>query len=116
MRRFESHTIGIDEGDAILFSDFEHDGPMWTGEGPRLVRKAVQFSESFMATPSVQLAPSMWDISNKATARIDLRAEIITEIGFEIVLRTWGDTRIARMRVAWRAIGAVSHPDNWQLH
>jgi len=39
-----------------------------------------------------------------------------TREGFEIVFRTWSDTRIARIRVAWQAIGEVPHEDDWQLY
>lgn len=42
MRKFASHTVGIDQGDVVLFSDFEGDGKMGTGEGPRLTRRAVR--------------------------------------------------------------------------
>lgn len=116
MRRFESHMIGIDDGDEVLFSDFEHGGQMWAGEGPRALRHSVSFSGAFLAPPSVQVSLSMWDISNAATTRMDIRAEDITENGFTIVFRTWGDTKIARARAAWRAIGPVEHPENWMLY
>ena len=35
MKRIASHLIGIDQGDLMLFSDYEDDGEMWTGEGAR---------------------------------------------------------------------------------
>lgn len=116
MRRFESHLIGIDDGDVVMFSDFEHNGPMWTGEGPRLKRQKVTFSEPYVDPPSVRVGISMWDISHEATARIDVRAEDVTEEGFYIAFRTWGDSRIARVRVAWRAIGELAHDEEWQLY
>jgi len=46
---------------------------------------------------------------------MDVQAEAVNEQGFAAVFRTWGDTRIARVRVGWQAIGAASHPDNWQV-
>ena len=36
------------------------------------------------------------------------KAEGISPEGFEIVFRTWGDTKVARVRVAWQAIGAAT--------
>jgi hypothetical protein len=39
----------------------------------------------------------------------------VTTEGFEIVFRTWGDTRIARIRADWMAIGAVRDEDEWDL-
>lgn len=116
MRRLENHRIGIDEGDVVLFSDFEHNGPMWAGEGARLVRKPITFSAPYLNPPSVQVGFSMWDISNTAVARMDLRAEDITSTGFALVFRTWGDTRIARIRANWRAIGELEDSDGWDLY
>lgn len=115
MKRIEHHAIGIDEGDLVLFSDFEHDGPMWAGEGPRKIQKPVLFAQPYLEPPSVMVGFTMWDVSNIATARMDLRAEEITSTGFTIVFRTWGDTRIARVRASWRSIGALAHADNWTL-
>lgn len=116
MRRFSSTDLGIDHGDVVMFSDFEDNGQMWTGDGPRKSCKSVAFKSPFSNPPHVQVSVSMWDISNKTNSRIDVQAEDITTDGFEIVLRTWNDTRIARMRVAWTAIGALPHEDDWELY
>ncbi|MEC8667985.1 MAG: H-type lectin domain-containing protein [Pseudomonadota bacterium] len=35
--------------------------------------------------------------------------------GFDIVFRTWGDSRIARARVGWMAIGEVGAPGDWDV-
>ena len=32
-----------------------------------------------------------------------------------MVFRTWGDTRVARIRADWTAIGAIIDEDNWVL-
>ena len=115
MRKFGNHTVGVDQGDLVLFSDFEDDGEMWTGEGPRLTRHGVRFSESYDASPIVQVSLSMWDISNGANARADVTSENVTPGGFDIVFRTWGDTRVARVRVAWLSIGPIRSDDTWDL-
>ena len=115
MRKFGTHTIGVDQGDLVLFSDFEDDGEMWTGEGPRLTRHAARFAESYEAPPVVQVSLSMWDISNRSNARADVTADKITCDGFDIVFRTWGDTRVARVRVAWISIGPIRSDDAWDL-
>ena len=115
MKRFESHTIGIDQGDVILFSDFEDNGAMWKGEGPRAARRTIQFSEAFQDLPSVNLQLSMIDMSNDAYIRADLHSEDVSTTGFDIVFRTWGDTRVARIRVAWQAIGPLANEDTWDL-
>lgn len=111
-----NHLIGVDHGDVVMFSDFEHDGVMWTGEGARQVRAIVEFSESFRTPPAVQTTLSMFDISNGTNARVDVQPEDITNEGFSIVLRTWSDTRIARVRVAWQALGELRQADEWVLY
>ena len=116
MRKIRQHQVGIDQGDVVLFSDFEHDGEMWTGEGPRMTRAHVGFSEPYAEPPSVKVSISMWDISHTANARADVQAEDVTTTGFAIVFRTWGDTRVARVRVGWQSIGPVRDEDDWDLY
>ena len=41
MIKISQHKLGIQQGDTVLFSDFEHDGVMWTGDGPRQTRLVV---------------------------------------------------------------------------
>ena len=115
MRKLSNHRIGIADGQELLFSDFEEDGPMWSGNGPRGVRQSVQFPEQFRSAPSVQVSLAMLDMDHAANTRLDVRAEEITERGFLIVFRTWGDTRVARARASWMAIGEVSHDDDWDF-
>ena len=47
--------------------------------------------------------------------RADLTVEHVTVSGFDLVFRTWGDTRIARLRVDWMAIGAMRDDDDWDV-
>lgn len=100
----------------MLFSDFADDGPMWTGSGPRESRHVIRFSEAFAAPPAVMVGISMWDTDGKTNLRADLTAERITEYGFDLVFRTWSDTRIARIRADWTAIGPLSDEDVWDLY
>ena len=114
MKRLSSHTIGMDQGTFELFSDFQEGGVMWTGSGPRKVSRAVEFSEAFSTQPMVHVSLSMWDMGNDSNARADIRAENVTETGFDLVFRTWSDTRIVRVSASWLAIGEVADPDQWQ--
>ncbi|WP_375280136.1 H-type lectin domain-containing protein [Pseudooctadecabacter sp.] len=116
MKRMRNHLIGVDHGDVVMFSDFEHDGVMWTGDGARQVRAYVEFSESFRAPPVVMANLSMFDMSNGSNARADVQAEDVTSDGFAIVFRTWGDSKIARVRVAWQATGELRQVDEWDLY
>ena len=115
MKKLRSHTIGIDSGDVMLFSDYEDGGDMWTGRGQRERRRRINFSESYQQVPQVQVNVSLWDIDSSTVIRADISAETVTEKGFDMVFRTWGDTRVARLRVAWTAIGAVGGEDDWTV-
>ncbi len=115
MRYIDRNILGIEQGSRVLFSDFEHDGEMWSGDGPREYRAAVAFEGRFAELPVVQVSMSMWDISSDANQRADISAENIGHEGFEIVFRTWGDTKVARIRADWLALGAVRDPDNWDV-
>ena len=116
MKRFQNRLLGVDQGEVVVFSDFEDGGPMWTGEGPRLARAAVEFSQPFVEPPSVQVSLSMWDMETGANPRADIAAEDITTSGFHVAFRTWGDTRVARVRVSWTALGALPDDDAWDVH
>ena len=56
MKRLRNHLIGIDQGDTVLFSDFEDGGDMWTGRGQRERRRRITFSESFRKSPMVHVS------------------------------------------------------------
>lgn len=116
MRKIRAHRMGIDQGSQVLFSDFEHDGKMWTGSGPREYRCAVKFGEAFAGLPAVQVGISMWDIDQNTNQRADIAAENVSATGFEIVFRTWGDTRVARVRADWMAIGELPDDEDWELY
>ena len=116
MKTLKNHLIGIDNGDVVMFSDFESGGKMWTGDGARKVTKAIKFSQSYKDVPMVNCWLSMWDVSNDTFGRMDVQAENITPEGFKIVFRTWGDTKVARVRVAWQSMGEMPHDDDWQLY
>lgn len=116
MRRLRNHIVGVDQGSEIMFSDFGDNGPMWAGEGPREARLFIKFSEPFDSMPAVQVSMSMWDTDGDTNQRADLRAEAITENGFELVFRTWGNSRVARVRGEWLAIGELRDSEDWQLY
>lgn len=99
-----------------MFADFEDNGPMWAGEGPREARIEVSFKEAFRNEPTVHVSLSMWDTADGTNQRSDLRAENVTETGFDLVFRTWGDSRIARVRGDWMAIGELPDEEDWELY
>ncbi len=116
MKKFAAQSIGVDQGDDVLFSDYQDGGEMWIGSGPRERRHSLKFKEPFKSAPVVHCSLSMWDMDSSKNARADVAAENVTAVGFDVVFRTWGDTKVARARVQWMAIGEVEHLEDWTLY
>ena len=116
MKRLRGATVGVDQGNVELFSEFASGGDMWVGSGSRERRKWIEFSAAYRDIPSVHLSLSLWDMDSNANVRADLTAENIGLKGVDMVFRTWGDTRVARVRMAWIAIGEVIGEDDWELY
>lgn len=116
MKRFRTNTLGVAHGSEFLFSDFQDNGEMWAGDGPRELRRPIMFDAAFKSIPFVQVGLSMWDFDSSTNQRADIAAEDITIEGFTLVFRTWGDTHIARVRVDWFAVGEVWDEDDWALY
>lgn len=89
---------------------------MWTGNGPRLRRSTIRFKEEFHKAPAVHVSISLLDADTQSAVRAELTAENVTDRGFDIVFRTWLDTRVARLRAAWMAIGELRHDDDWDVY
>ena len=106
-------AIVIDQGDEVLFADFADGGAMWTGTGARERRKTIRFATAFKDVPMVHVGLSLWDMDNATNPRVDLFTDHVTRERFDIVFRTWSDTRVARVRARWMAIGAAFHDDDW---
>ena len=115
MKTFSAGALGIQQGSRVLFADYADGGQMWTGQGDRESRHVVTFKEPFLEAPVVMVGISMWDIDHKHNARADITAEEVTPTGFHLIFRTWGDSRIARVRADWTAIGTVKDDDHWDI-
>lgn len=115
MKKWSGAKTGVDQGDVQLFADYVDDGPMWAGHGDREVRREVRFAGSFRTAPAVHVSLSLLDVDKSANTRVEVVAEEITAKGFDLVFRTWGDTRVARARAAWLAIGELRNPDDWDI-
>jgi hypothetical protein len=89
---------------------------MWTGTGAREKRVRVKFSAPYKAAPAVHVSLSMLDIERRHNQRMDLGPDAVTETGFQIVFRTWDDTKIARARATWMAVGELADEDDWSLY
>lgn len=89
---------------------------MWTKSGSRRHCEYVEFKDAFREPPVVQVGFAMWDIDQQSNQRADIRAENVTPRGFDLVFRTWGDTRVARVRANWMAIGEMPESEEWELY
>ena len=116
MKKLHKASLGIAQGNDVIFEDFKDGGEMWTATGNREKRRTIKFKEPFLSPPAVHCSLTLWDIDSQTNVRADLEAEHITSEGFDVVFRTWGDTKVARVRVGWFAIGEVANDDDWQLY
>jgi hypothetical protein len=115
MKRISTATVGIAQGSRLLFSDFADGGPMWTGQGHRESRTAVVFDEPFRSAPAVMVVISLMDLDHNTNTRTEILAEHVTAVGFDLVFRTWNDTRVARVRAEWTAVGPVLDEEQWEV-
>lgn len=108
-------SLGILQGSHMMFADFTTGGDMWTGSGQRERRHRVTFSDSFMTEPSVMVSISLWDMAQETAVRADIAAENVGIDGFDLVFRTWSDSRVARIRADWLALGPMRAEDEWEV-
>jgi hypothetical protein len=64
----------------------------------------------------VTVGISTWDTGGDTNQRADLRAAAVPAARFERVVRPWGDSRVARIRADWMALGELPAGDDWQLY
>lgn len=115
MMRLSGPRTSIAQGDVLVFSEFEDGGEMWTGEGGRERRVTVFFENKFFTPPAVFVSPSLMDMDNQGAYRAELIVENVKTTEFEIVFRTWSDSRVARVRAAWMAVGETAFADDWDI-
>lgn len=65
----------------------------------------VDFASHFSSVPVVQIGLSGFDLDQRDSARITLKAKHIRESGFQAVISTWAGTRIFAVEFNWLAIG-----------
>lgn len=73
---------------------------------PRTFAVEVVFSAAFQSVPVVQLALTGFDMDQRDSARISLKAVEVTPTGFKVEISTWLDTRVYAVEFSWLAIGA----------
>lgn len=66
----------------------------------------VSFDAAFLSVPVIQLGITGFDIDQRDSARLTVKAGAITEHGFEAILSTWANTRVYAVDFNWFAIGS----------
>lgn len=72
----------------------------------RIFRFAVYFATPFEGTPIVHLGLTGFDMDQRDSSRLTLRATEITPSGFVVEISTWRETRVYSVEFSWLAIGA----------
>ncbi len=93
-------SLGLGSEGWELHTDLAEDG------GIRTYTSRVAFAAPFMVVPVVQVGLTGFDIDQRDTARINLRAEDINCEGFTVVVTTWAGTRVYGVDFQWLAIGS----------
>jgi len=75
-------------------------------EEARVFRFTVHFSTPFSAPPVVHLGLTGFDLDQRDSARLGLRAMEITAAGFVAEIVTWRETRAYSVGFSWLALGA----------
>ncbi len=77
-----------------------------TGEGLREFLWPITFEFPFGAPPVVQLSLSGFDLDQRDSSRISIAPANIGPQGFDLVIRTWENSRVYRVEASWIAIGS----------
>jgi hypothetical protein len=72
----------------------------------RVFTVPVQFADSFSSSPVVHLGITGFDMDQRSSARVTLKAEQITRHGFTASIATWAGSRVHALEFQWFAIGA----------
>ncbi|XP_013400203.1 uncharacterized protein LOC106166258 [Lingula anatina] len=65
--------------------------------------KYVRFNQRFRKTPVVMTAISAFDIWRRANSRLTVYPSSISTHGFNMNMKTWGNTHLYRVSVSWIA-------------
>jgi hypothetical protein len=96
-----SSNVGV----GVLTEGWNLDVTESRGEGSRSFTVDIAFATSFSSIPVVQLGLTGFDMDQRESSRITLKAENITESGFQAVLSTWASSSIFAVEFNWLAIG-----------
>jgi len=75
-------------------------------EAPRVFRFTVFFAAPFVAPPVVHLGLTGFDLDQRDSSRLSLRATEIGTSSFIAEISTWRDSRAYSVEFSWLALGA----------
>lgn len=97
-----SSTVGV----GILTEGWTLAEPVTDPDTARSFVVQVTFDTAFSSPPVVQLGLSGFDLDQRESGRLSLKAGSITRFGFQAVVSTWSTTRVHAVEFNWLAIGA----------
>jgi hypothetical protein len=80
--------------------------PAESTDESRIFRFNVFFGAPFIAPPVVHLGLTGFDVDQRDSNRLTLRATNITNEGFVAEVSTWRETRVYSLEFSWLALGA----------
>jgi hypothetical protein len=80
--------------------------PADSAEDARVFRFTVFFAAPFDALPVVHLGLTGFDLDQRDSSRLSLRATEIGTASFVVEIGTWRDTRAYSVEFSWLALGA----------
>ncbi len=94
----------------IEFDQFTPDWPLAQlpeddAAEPRSFTAHVNFDTPFGNVPIVHVGISGFDIDNRDTSRLSAHASAISPTGFDLVIKTWLNTRVYKVEISWLALG-----------
>jgi hypothetical protein len=66
---------------------------------------AIRFARGFATAPRVVLGVSGLDTEKHTGTRFNVSARNVSREGFDLCIRTWGDTKVLAIEVGWLARG-----------
>ncbi|MEZ5387784.1 MAG: H-type lectin domain-containing protein [Prosthecobacter sp.] len=73
--------------------------------GARSFSVEVMFDSPFTSPPVVHLGLTGFDLDQRDSSRLTVKAENITANGFQAVITTWASSRVFSVEFDWLAIG-----------
>lgn len=97
-----SSSVGV----GILTDGWNLADPDQNPDNARTFIVNVAFVSPFSLAPVVHLGLTGFDADQRDTSRITVKADRITESGFQARISTWASTRVYAVEFNWLAIGA----------